>query len=56
MEHIAGTVVNGEAEWASLLPLADGTKQVVRGLTMKRATAEMPKLNLLPIYNATKKQ
>ena len=32
----SGMTAFAEAEWASLLPLADGTNQIVRGLTMKQ--------------------
>ena len=50
----SGMVTFAEAEWASLLPLADGTHQCVRGLTMKRVTGDMPKLNLVPAFEAIK--
>ena len=46
-----GISVNAEAEWASLIPLADGGVQAVRGLTMQNVTQEM-----LEIFNAIKKQ
>ena len=50
----SGMVTYAEAEWASLIPLADGTQQCVRGLTMKRVTGDMPKLNLVPAFEAIK--
>ena len=34
----SGLTVYASAEWASLLPLADGGHQVVRGLTVPRVT------------------
>ena len=36
----SGMTVNAEAEWASLIPLADNTSQIVRGLTMEVVTGE----------------
>ena len=52
----SGMTVNAVAEWASLLPLADGTHQCVRGLTMRRVTADMPRLNLVPVLDKIKAQ
>ena len=46
-----GISVNAKAEWASLIPLADGGVHPVRGLTMQNVTQEM-----LEIFNAIKKQ
>ena len=43
-----------EAEWASLIPLADGTSQIVRGLTMKKVTGDIPNYNLSDVFNKIK--
>ena len=52
---VAGDMtVYAKAEWASLIPLADNTCQVVRGLTMDKVTADMPTIDLTPIYDAIK--
>ena len=48
--------VTADAEWASVLPLADGGHQVVRGLTLPEVTQEMPSINMLEVYNALKKK
>ena len=42
-----GISVNAKAEWASLITLADGGMQAVRGLTIQNITHEM-----LEIFNA----
>merc|ERR1719233_2342392 len=42
--------VKAEAEWASLLPLADGGYQVVRGLTLPEVTQEMPSINMEEVF------
>ena len=52
----SGMTAYATAEWASLIPLADGTHQCVRGLTMERVTAKMPKLNLVPAFESIKAQ
>ena len=52
----SGLSVNAKAEWASLIPLADGGVQAVRGLTMPNVTQEMPEVNMLKVFNAIKKQ
>ena len=44
------------AEYASLLPLANGNYQTVRGLTMPRVTGDMPCLNLVPAFEQIKAQ
>ena len=49
----SGMTVNAKAEWASLIPLADNTSQVVRGLTMDMVTGDMPQLNLVPVFEST---
>ena len=46
--------VQAESEWASLIPLADNTHQIVRGLVMKSVTGPMPELNLVPVLNNIK--
>ena len=50
----SGMTVNAKAEWASLIPLADNTSQVVRGLTMDMVTGDMPQLNLVPVFESIK--
>lgn len=50
----SGLTVNAKAEWASLIPLADNTSQVVRGLTMDMVTGDMPQLNLVPVFESIK--
>ena len=50
----SGLVAYANAEWASLLPLEDGTSQIVRGLTLEKVTGKMPELNLVPVYEAIK--
>ena len=45
-----------DAEFGSLLPLNDGTYQVVRGLTMEDVTADMPIVNLTPIMSEIRKR
>ena len=52
----SGISVNAKAEWASLIPLADGGAQAVRGLTMPNVTQEMPEVNMLEVFNTIKKQ
>ena len=42
----SGMTTNAKAEWASLIPLADGSFQCVRGLTLDRVTGDMPQVNL----------
>ena len=42
----SGKTAYAKAEWASLLPLNDGTYQCVRGLTMDRVTSDMPTYDL----------
>ena len=52
----SGITVNAIAEWASLIPLADGGVQAVRGLTMKNVTQDMPEVNMLDMFNALKRK
>ena len=42
--------------WGCLLPLADGSKQVVRTLTMKKVTMDMPMVDMEPILQSVKEQ
>ena len=51
----SGIIVNASAEWASLIPLADGSKQAVRGLTMPNVTQDMPEINMVEVFDAIKK-
>ena len=51
----SGITTYAEAEWSSLIPLADGTFQCVRGLTLKQVTAEMPQIDLNPALELIKK-
>ena len=51
----SGININANAEWAALLPLADGGQQVVRGLTMKRVTQDVPKVNMEKLFDSIKK-
>ena len=51
----SGMTVSANAEWASMLPLSDGSNQCVRGLTMDKVTGSMDKLNLVPIFDQIKK-
>ena len=45
-----GNVAYASGEYASLLPLADGSFQCVRGLMLKQVTGTMPELNLDPVF------
>ena len=49
-----GNVTYASGEYASLLPLADGSYQCVRGLTLKQVTGTMPELNLVPVFEQIK--
>ena len=48
--------VFASAEWGSLLPLADGTHQVVRGLTLPKVTHDAPMVDMVPLFEHIKKQ
>ena len=52
----SGITVNAEAEWASLLPLADGVHQIVRGLTVPQVTQDMDEINLQKLFESIKKK
>ena len=41
-----GVVVHATGEWGSVLPLSDGSLQVIRGLTVPRVTSDMPRMRL----------
>ena len=49
-----GNVTYASGEYASLLPLADGSFQCVRGLTLQNVTGSMPELDLVSIFNSVK--
>ena len=49
-----GNTTYASGEYASLLPLADGSYQCVRGLTLKQVTGTMPELNLVPVFEKLK--
>ena len=50
----SGITIQASAEWAALIPLADGGNQIVRGLTLMRVTGDMPKVNMKKLFNAVK--
>ena len=52
----SGVTVYASAEWAGLIPLADGSHQVVRGLTVPKVTQDMPKVDVHKIYESLKKR
>ena len=52
----SGKTVFASAEWASLIPLSDGSYQSVRGLTLDKVTGDMTELNLVPIFEQIKKE
>ena len=51
----SGITVKASAEWASLIPLADGGMQAVRGLTMPNVTQDMPEINMNEVFKAVKR-
>ena len=51
----SGMTAFAEAEWASLIPLEDGTNQIVRGLTMKKVTGDIPNYDLTDVFDKIKK-
>ena len=51
----SGITTQAEAEWSSLIPLADGTFQCVKGLTLKKVTSDMPQIDLNPALDLIKK-
>ena len=44
-----GHTVSATAEWSSLLPLADGSHQIVRGLSTKHVTGNLGDVDMEPI-------
>ena len=52
----SGMTTYASAEYASLLPLANGSYQTVRGLTLKKVTRDMPMLNLVPAFEQIKSE
>ena len=52
----SGLTVEATAEWVSLLPLKDGSNQVVRGLTLPEVTVGMPDIQMGKVFNAIKKK
>ena len=51
----SGITTQAEAEWSSLIPLADGTFQCVKGLTLKKVTSDMPQIDLNPALDLIKR-
>ena len=51
-----GVVVNALGEWASALPLANGSYQVMRALTVKKVTSDMPKFRLQSLLDDIKNE
>ena len=49
-----GNVIYATGEWAAALPLADGTYQAVRGLTMKNVVGQMQRYNLERVLSSVK--
>ena len=52
----SGITTYASAEYASLLPLANGNFQAVRGLTLPTVTGDMPLLNLVPTFDQIKRE
>ena len=51
-----GKTVYSTGEWAAAIPLADGTYQGVRGLTMKSVVGQMPRYSLDRVLKEVKSQ
>ena len=49
-----GHTVDATAEWASLIPLADGRKQIVRGLSTRRVTGNWGDIDMKEIMDEIK--
>ena len=49
-----GKVIYSTGEWAAAIPLADGSYQGVRGLTMKNVVGQMPRYDLTRTLNNVK--
>ena len=54
LDVATGIQVNAESEWGINIPLANGSYQVVKGLSVKKVTSDMPKLNLKSYWNKLK--
>ena len=52
----SGITAYAKAEYASMLPLDDGSYQCVRGLTLEKVTGDMPELCLESVFNSLKIQ
>ena len=52
----SGITTYASAEYGSLIPLADGNFQAVRGLTLSKVTADMPQLSLTSAFEHIKSQ
>ena len=48
--------ITAEVEWGAVLPLEDGTHQIVRGLSLDKVTGDMPTVDLTPIMRQLKKE
>ena len=51
-----GVVVNALGEWALAIPLANGSYQVMRALTVKKVTSDMPKFRLRNLLDNLKSE
>ena len=51
-----GVKVEAQGEWATLLPLNDGSFQPVRSLSVAKVTSDMPTLRLKPLLNKIKSE
>ena len=49
-----GKVIHATGEWAAAIPLADGSYQAVRGLTMKHVVGQMPRYDLTKTLSRVK--
>ena len=56
MSVAGGLTVEASAEWVSLLPLSDGSNQIVRGLTLPEVTVDMPDIQMGKVFSAIKKK
>ena len=49
-----GHTVLATAEWASLLPLTNGSNQIIRGLSVDEVTRPFAEIDMSPIINELK--
>ena len=49
-----GVKAEAQGEWATLLPLNDGSHQIVRSLSVTKVTSDMPTLRLKPLLKKIK--